>query len=453
VSTVEQLRRNREDRDTPITGERTQTFSESPPHAVPIAARIRVLNATAEPSTYRLSRGICRIGAGEGVDILLDDKTVSRVHAEIELVREGVSVRDLGSRNGTYLYGQRIERAILSLGSTLRVGRVDIEIIPDLSPEQLPLYSGESYGPLIGGSTAMRRVYSLLNRLEGSLANVLITGETGTGKELAARALHEHSHVASGPFVSINCGGLEKNLARSELFGHVRGAFTGAVEARAGAFEDADGGTLFLDEIGELPLDVQPILLRTIEQGHVVRVGETRGRPVKVRLIAATHRDLEQLVREQRFREDLYYRLMVVAVALPPLRERLEDLPLLARTFAERFGTSAPPPEILNRLRTFRFPGNVRELRNVVEGYAAIGAVPEPAAGETPELVSALRRYIALDQPYAAQKERLLQLFVDLYVDALLAHTGGNQSEAARLSGLERSYLNRLVKRKRQDGA
>ena len=438
------------ERDEPTNGERTQTFGP-PTNAVPIAARIRVLNASAQPASYRLSHGLCRLGAGEGVDILLDDKTVSRVHAELELVREGVAVRDLGSRNGTYLYGQRIERATLSLGSTLRVGRVDVEIIPDLSAEQLPPSQKESYGRLIGNSSAMRRVYSLLSRLEGSLANVLITGETGTGKELAARALHDHSHVASGPFVSINCGALEKSLARSELFGHVRGSFTGAVDSRAGAFEAANGGTLFLDEIGELPLDVQPLLLRTLEQGLVVRIGETEGRPVKVRLLAATHRDLKQLVHEQRFREDLYYRLMVVNVALPPLRERPEDLPLLARHFAEQSGTAAPPPELLNRLRSMRFPGNVRELRNVLEAHAAIGALPDAAATGEPELASVLRRSITLEQPYALQKERLLQLFLEVYVEALLVHTGGNQSEAARLSGLERSYLNRILRRKRHD--
>jgi len=434
------------------SGERTQTLSEPPAQCVPIAARIRVLNASASPTSYRLGQGRCRVGAGEGVDILLDDKTVSRAHVELELVREGVAVQDLGSRNGTYLYGQRIERAILSLGSTLRVGRVELEIIPDLTPEQLPEYPRDDYGRLLGGSKAMRKVYSLLHRLEGSLANVLITGETGTGKELAARALHDHAHVACGPFVSVNCGALERNLARSELFGHARGAFTGAVEARAGAFEVASGGTLFLDEIGELPLDIQPLLLRAIEQGIIVRVGETQGRPVKVRLIAATHRNLKQHVLEERFREDLYYRLMVVNVVLPPLRERLEDLPLLVRHFSEQFGTSSPAPQVLSRLRGLRFSGNVRELRNMVEAHAAVGMLPESSLGEASDLESSLRRYIALEQPYAGQKERLLQLFLELYVDAMLAHTGGNQSEAARLSGIERSYLNRVLKRKRQDG-
>jgi DNA-binding NtrC family response regulator len=432
--------------------ERTQTLTETSAQCVPIGACIRALNANAHPQSYRLGKGRCRIGAGEGVDILLDDKTVSRAHVELELVREGVAVQDLGSRNGTYLYGQRIERATLSLGSTLRVGRVELEIVPDLSPDQLGDYPRDDYGRLLGGSKAMRRVYGLLRRLEGSLANVLITGETGTGKELAARALHDHSHVARGPFVSVNCGALERNLARSELFGHVRGAFTGAVDARAGAFEVANGGTLFLDEIGELPLDIQPLLLRAIEQGLIVRVGETQGRPVKVRLIAATHRDLKQLVLEERFREDLYYRLMVVNVVLPPLRERLEDLPLLVRHFSEQFGGSPPPPQVLNQLRALRFSGNVRELRNVVEAYAALGTLPDSACGEACDLESSLRRYIALEQPYAGQKERLLQLFLELYVDAMLAHTGGNQSEAARLSGLERSYLNRVLKRKRQDG-
>lgn len=432
--------------------ERTQTLTEPASNAEPIAASVRILNASAKPAAFRLSGGgVCRVGAGEGVDVLLNDKTVSRIHAELELVREGVAVRDLGSRNGTFLYGQRIERAVLSLGSRLRFGRVEAEIVPDLTPEQLPLYPNASYCRLIGGSKAMRRVYSLLGRLEGSLANVLVAGETGTGKELAARALHDRSHVAHGPFVSVNCGALEKNLARSELFGHARGAFTGAAESRAGAFEAANGGTLFLDEVGELPLEVQPLLLRAIEQGLIVRVGETRERRVKVRLIAATHRDLSELVKQERFREDLYYRLMVVKVALPPLRERVEDVPMLVRHFAEELGLSTPPAEMMERFQNRVFSGNVRELRNAVEAYVAVGALPESSRDGASELVSALRRYVTPDQPYAVQKERLLQLFLELYTDALLAHTAGNQSEAARISGLERSYLNRLLKRKRQE--
>lgn len=433
-----------------MLGDHTQTLTERTSGAAPIAVRLRVLDKSPQPVVYRLSGGVCRVGAGQGVDMLLDDKTVSRVHAELELVPEGIAVRDLGSRNGTFLYGQRIERAILSLGSRVRFGRVEVDIVPDLSSEELPVYPSDSYGRLIGASSAMRRTYSLLKRLEGSLANVLVCGETGTGKELAARALHDHSHVASGPFVSVNCGALDRNLARSELFGYARGAFTGATESRAGAFEAANGGTLFLDEIGELPLDVQPLLLRAMEQGLVVRVGETRERAVKVRLIAATHRDLKGLVQHQRFREDLYYRLMVVKVTLPPLRERTEDLPLLVRHFAEQLSVSLPS-DTLERLKTRMFPGNVRELRNTVESLGAIGSVPDSSPRGEPELASALRRSVNLDEPYAAQKERLLQLFLDMYVDAVLERTNGNQTEAARLSGIERSYLNRLVKRRRRD--
>lgn len=433
-----------------MIGDHTQTLTERTSGAAPIAVRLRVLDKSPQPVVYRLSGGVCRVGAGQGVDMLIDDKTVSRVHAELELVPEGIAVRDLGSRNGTFLYGQRIERAILSLGSRVRFGRVEVDIVPDLSSDELPVYPSDSYGRLIGASSAMRRTYSLLKRLEGSLANVLVCGETGTGKELAARALHDHSHVAGGPFVSVNCGALDRNLARSELFGYARGAFTGATESRAGAFEAANGGTLFLDEIGELPLDVQPLLLRAMEQGLVVRVGETRERAVKVRLIAATHRDLKGLVQHQRFREDLYYRLMVVKVTLPPLRERTEDLPLLVRHFAEQLGVSLPS-DTLERLKTRMFPGNVRELRNTVESLGAIGSVPDSSPRGEPELASALRRSINLDEPYAAQKERLLQLFLDVYVDAVLERTNGNQTEAARLSGIERSYLNRLVKRRRRD--
>jgi DNA-binding NtrC family response regulator len=430
--------------------EQTQTLADTSTGPAPLAARVRIINANAQPATFRLGAGICRIGAGEGVDVLVHDKTVSRIHAELELVREGVAVRDLDSRNGTYLYGQRIQRAVLSLGSRIMFGRVEAEIAPDLTPEALPLYESDSYGRLIGGSIPMRRIYSLLSRLEGSLASVLIAGETGTGKELAARALHDRSHVANGPFVSVNCGALEKNLARSELFGHARGAFTGAVENRAGAFEAANGGTLFLDEIGELPVDVQPLLLRAVEQGVVVRVGETQERSVKVRLLAATHRDLRELLAQGRFREDLYYRLMVVKVTLPPLRDRLDDVPLLVRHFSTQLGLAAPAPEVIERLRRGKYPGNVRELKNAVEAHAAIGTVPDSARNaQASELESALRNYIAIDQPYARQKEELLHQFLDIYVELLLTHTGGNQSEAARLSGLERSYLNRVLRRKR----
>jgi DNA-binding NtrC family response regulator len=309
--------------------------------------------------------------------------------------------------------------------------------------------SEHRYCDLRGKSVAMRRLFSILARLESSLVTVLVSGETGTGKELVARALHERSQVAQGPFVSVNCGALDRSLSRSELFGHSRGAFTGALETRAGAFEAANGGTLFLDEVGELPVEVQPLLLRTLEQGVVVRVGETQGRAVKVRVIAATHRDLPELVKQNRFREDLYYRLMVVKVAVPALRERLEDIPLLLQHFAQELGIPLLPTDAVARLQRRDYPGNVRELRNALRAYAAVGELPEQIAHRALEHGSKLTPFVRLDLPYAEQKQHLLSAFLDTYLELLLAHTRGNQTEAARLSGLGRSYLNRVVNRRR----
>src|SRR6185503_10855221 len=228
---------------------------------------------------------------------------------------------------------------------------VEIAIDPDLvSLHGSPEAESAGYRGLVGVSAAMRRIFAILLRLEGSLINVLIEGESGVGKELIARALHEGSSVHEGPLVIVNCAALGRELVLSELFGHRKGAFTGAVEARKGAFEAADGGTLFLDEIGELPLDVQPMLLRALESGEAKPLGENAPRKVRVRVVAATSRDLEQEMQAGRFREDLYYRLAVVKLTIPPLRERPEDVEVLAQRFASAAGLGALPPEVIERL-------------------------------------------------------------------------------------------------------
>jgi DNA-binding NtrC family response regulator len=291
----------------------------------------------------------------------------------------------------------------------------------------------------------MRRLFAVLGRLEGSLVNVLIEGESGTGKEVVARAIHEHSAVARGPFVAVNCGALDRNLVRSELFGHRRGAFTTAVEGRLGAFELANGGTLFLDEIGELPLDVQPVLLRALESETVVRVGESIERPVKVRVIAATNRDLTVDVGERRFREDLFYRLVVVKLRIPPLRERTEDIVALAEHFATELDIGRLSPELLTQLCAHPWRGNVRELKNTLKAYSAIGAMPSAAANDGGALESVLRGAIDVAKPYSDRKQEVVEAFRRVYFQKLREHTSGNQSEAARLSGLERSYLNKIV--------
>jgi DNA-binding NtrC family response regulator len=388
------------------------------------------------------------VGAGHDADFVLEDETVSRRHVELKLVPEGVELVDLGSRNGTFYLGQRVQHMVLALGSRIRLGRVELILSADEEEvSRLSAAEADGYGALIGSSPVMRHVYGVLERLEGSLATVLLTGESGTGKEVVARTLHERSLVAAGPFVAVNCGALDRALVRSELFGHARGAFTGAIESRAGAFEAASGGTLFLDEVAELPLDTQPVLLRALEMATVQRVGETTERKVKVRLVAATNRKLEELVREGKFREDLYYRLLVVRLTLPPLRDRPADIPELVRKFALDLGLPPIPPGVMAQLTARAWPGNVRELKNAVQAYAALGSLPVAAGAGDGNIDVALRAAVDLAKPYADLKDALLERFQRVYLELLMAQTDGNQSEASRISGIDRSHLNKLLRK------
>jgi DNA-binding NtrC family response regulator len=289
-------------------------------------------------------------------------------------------------------------------------------------------------------------MFSELARLDGSTVNVLVTGESGVGKELVARAIHEGS---SGPFVALNCAAISPSLILSELFGHARGAFTGAVNTRPGAFECANGGTLFLDEIGDLPVDVQPALLRALETGEVRPVGEQKSRHVRVRIVAATNRDLDDDVRLGRFREDLFFRLAVVRVHVPPLRERAEDIPLMAQAFAAAAAGAALPRPVLASLAERTWRGNVRELRNAVLAYLAVGDLPPPDGPRMAALDSAFAGLVDLARPYAEQKDAIAHRFTRVYLDALITRTGYNQSEAARRSGLDRTYLGRLLAKHR----
>jgi DNA-binding NtrC family response regulator len=249
--------------------------------------------------------------------------------------------------------------------------------------------------------------------------------------------------VGAGPFRALNCGAIARELVASELFGHRRGAFTGAHEDRAGAFESADGGTLFLDEIAELPLDAQPVLLRALETGEVTRVGDDTPRRVKVRVVSATNRVMDDELAAGRFREDLFYRLSVVKLIVPPLRDRREDVEPLARRFAVEAGTTLAP-EVLASLAARPWPGNARELKNAVHAYAALGALPAPAPRRE-SLDAALAAMIDTARPYQDLKRELLEHFNRLYLERLLAETGGNQSEAARIAGMDRSYFRKLM--------
>ncbi len=374
-----------------------------------------------------------------------------RACTSFKLVPGVVSAVDEGIHSGTFSREQHLRSEVLAPGCPIRLGHVALAFERDFRAldDDVPA-ARRGYGGLIGSSPPMRDLFAMLERLESSLISVLVSGESGTGKELVARAIHDHSAVSAGPYVAINCGTLDRSLVRAELFGHAKGAFTGASEAREGVFERANGGTLFLDEVGELPLDVQPMLLRALELGVITRLGENRERPVQVRVISATHRALDELVNEGAFREDLFYRLVVVRVGIPPLRERPEDIPTLVHHFAEQAGSSEVPLDTVARWRERTWPGNVRELRNAVRSYVALGGFEPPSPGARPiDLRAALQRFVDVKRPYAELKDALVERFVQVYLETLLEHTQGNQSQAARLSGIERSHLNRMLRRVR----
>ncbi len=334
-------------------------------------AVIRCISGPEAGASWTMERDVIHIGSNKTADIVLTDPTVSRRHAEVRRGRDGVLLRDLGSMNGTFVGQVRAKEVYLGADTLFRVGRTELSFTPadeiiDVEPSQ-----ADHFENLLGNSVAMREVFGILERVAPTDLTVLISGETGTGKELASKAVHTRSRRREGPFVVFDCGAAPENLIESELFGHNRGAFTGAIEARPGVFEAAHGGTIFLDEIGELPLELQPKLLRVLEQREVRRVGANKTKPIDVRIVAATNRNLREEVDRGRFREDLYYRLAVVEMAMPPLRERTEDLSMLARHLLERAAhnthVKAIAQPVLDVFAEYHWPGNVRELSNVIE--------------------------------------------------------------------------------------
>ncbi len=387
------------------------------------------------------------IGTADGNALVLRDPTVSRFHLELSRGEDGVLVVDNGSTNGTGYEGARIERATVPPGAVLAIGKTRVRV-DDGARITLELHDGEELAGLYGRTPVMRRLMARIRKAAASETAVLLVGESGTGKELVARALHEQSARSGGPFVTVDCGALSPTLVASELFGHEKGAFTGADHKHVGAFERAHGGTLFLDEIGELTSELQPALLGVLERGRFRRVGGRAEVDVDVRVVAATHRDLRSEVNAGTFRLDLYYRLAVVVLALPPLRDRLEDVPLLVESFLREAGHDGPassvfPPDAMAALCRHRWPGNVRELRNVVEATLAMGEAPEldgaPArAGEERDLSHL---------PYKDARREVLDDFERRYVERLLARTGGNVSAAAREGRMDRTYLIKLVQR------
>jgi transcriptional regulator with GAF, ATPase, and Fis domain len=388
----------------------------------------------------------CRIGTHSSNDLVLRDPAVSRFHCKLTFAEGVWRLQDNGSLNGTTLDGVRVHDAELGAEGVVALGDSRLFVRALESTDSVSLPNVQSFGSLLGGSVAMRRLFAFLAKVAASDINVLIEGESGTGKELVAAEIVQQGPRADRPFVIVDCGAISPNLVESELFGHVRGAFTGADRDRVGAFEAADGGTVFLDEIGELPIEIQPKLLRALEAREVRRVGETRTRKVAVRVIAATNRDLDREVNRGRFREDLYFRLAVMNVRIPPLRERLEDLPLLVRGFLGALHVPEAedlfPPHVIAELATHDWPGNVRELRNYVERAVVLG-----------ERLPAIQRQHAIPPgidvrlPFKLAKDAVIDAFERGYVASLLEEAGGNVSRAARSGGMDRMYLHRLIQK------
>ncbi|QDE65826.1 sigma-54-dependent Fis family transcriptional regulator [Myxococcus xanthus] len=403
-----------------------------------------------------------RCGAHPGNDlVLVEDRTASRHHFEIQFTERGYLLVDLGSTNGTFLDGRRIERAYLSPGSQIRAGSSVLTFAPlDEEVTIEPDREGELCD-MVGQSVKMRQIFGLIKKIAPMGVSVIIQGETGTGKELVARAIHELSGRTKGPMEVLDCGAIPPNLIESELFGHEKGAFTGAVSSRPGAFERAHGGTIFLDELGELRLDLQPKLLRVLENHEVRRVGGNDVIEVDCRVIAATNRDLMKEIQGGGFREDLYFRLSVITIQLPPLRQRRDDIPLiLKRALADpevvgKHGKKRFSAESLGLLMSYSWPGNVRELMNVLSHVLTFSEGEEIQPAHLPPRVRGQVREGPLPfnehLSFKDAKEQLLENFEREYITSVLTRCEGNLSRAARESGLHRKSIERLVKKYQLD--
>jgi transcriptional regulator with GAF, ATPase, and Fis domain len=441
--------------------------------------RLQTVAADGAAEERSFDQGEIRIGAMDDNDLVVRDETVSRYHCRIVQEDSGYVLYDLGSTNGTFVNRVRVREAYLRSGCTLHLGTSELRFHAGEEAVEIQPSRKDRCGDLIGKNARMREIYAIIERIAPTNTTVIVEGETGTGKEVVAQAIHKLSPRAAGSMMVFDCGAVPENLIESELFGHEKGSFTGAIMTRQGLFEMADGGTVFLDELGELPLDLQPKLLRALEQREIRRVGGSRPIRVDVRIIAATNRNLEEEVRAGRFRQDLYYRLSVVRLHLPPLRDRPEDIPLLARHFLRgafnRRADGEPRVQGLSRealevLGAYAWPGNVRELVNTIERAvsfcdgelieardlpdhvrAGVPATPRPsrppppppavaAPGTPPPPAEAFTTF-------KEAKERWVSSFERDYIDTLLRQHGGNISHAARAADIDRKYFRKLMRK------
>jgi transcriptional regulator with GAF, ATPase, and Fis domain len=441
-----------------LTG--TRIRREATPATVNLRrCKLVVIKGAQRGTEFVIAGDVFRVGkAPDANDLVLGDETVSRVHFEIMRDAKGYLVRDLKSTNGTFLDGAEVKEAYLRAGSVIAAGSCELKFTPFEERIEILPSEKESLGEMVGKSAAMREIFGLIEKIAPTDATVLIEGETGTGKDMVARTLHQLSPRRGAPFIVVDCGAVAGTLIESELFGHEKGAFTGAVATRQGAFELANGGTVFLDELGELSLDLQPKLLRVLEQRELRRVGSQRTIKVDLRVIAATRKDLRSEVEKGKFREDLYFRLNVVPITAPPLRERREDIPLLIDAMLAKLAPGRVELSEATRaaMMAHDWPGNVRELRNVIERAIALGADPgmlvapgsETGSGAAPKGAQ-LRDGIEFEPgvSFRDTKEKWTELFERRYLTWLLRRAEGNISKAARDADMDRKYLHKLLRK------
>ncbi|MBL7684706.1 MAG: sigma 54-interacting transcriptional regulator [Deltaproteobacteria bacterium] len=427
--------------------------------------QLRVIGGPDKDKKMDLERKPLRIGKKEDNDFVLEDNAVSRHHLMIELRGDSFVLKDLDSTNGSFINDMRVREAYLSPGDVIGLGNTQIEFISFDEKIQIEPSTKTAFGQMVGKSRKMRQIFGILEKISPTLATVIIQGETGTGKELVARAIHQHSLRKEKPFVVFDCSAVAPSLIESELFGHEKGSFTGAIKDRKGAFEAANGGTIFLDEIGELTLDLQPKLLRALEQREIRRVGSNDAIRFDVRVVCATNRDLKKEAEEGRFRQDLYYRLSVVKIHLPALRERPEDIPLIVEKFLSEGKFNQLPDnslkvtrvedDALKMMQRYQWPGNVRELANVVErassmvdGHIIDASHLNYVFQEIEQNIEPTDRMsIDTSLPFKEAKQKIVESFEKDYLEELLQRNNYNVSKASREAQIDRKHLRNLLKK------